>query len=901
MQHIIQQLNNVPPPPPPPPEPPLADPESTIRRNAPVGIHESILHERGGEQFAKTLHWKEFCTLFFDKYFSNVDLGVYKREYHNIRQRDDVELSKFNDRFYRLIGFLGSSVGSPEEQAEKYQWVVCDRIRRVIIHSTFTKVAEAVKDAKKVDMERNEFLKTSNSKKRGRDGQHVQSGVNSHLKDPSKIIMNGIQPQKSINVISGLKAQKLLSHGCQGFIAAIKDTSTGTPRIENFPIVCDFLDVFLEELLGILPDREVEFTIDLIPGSEPISKAPYRMAHMELKELKEQLQGLLKHGFIRPSVSPWGAPVLFLKKKDGSMRLCIDYREINKITIRNQYPLPRIDDLFDQLQGAKFFSKIEPRSGYHQLKVKDQDVSKTAFRTRYGHYEFLVMPFGLTNAPAFFMDLMNRVFHKYLDRSVIMFIDDILLFSKSREEHEDHLRHVVSAEGITMDPTKVEAVTKWPRPTSVTEVRSFLGLAGYYRCFVEGFSNVALPLTQILRKGVKFTWSDEREKSYEELKRRLVSAPILTLPSRSAGYQIYSDASKKGHGCVLIQHGKVIAYASRQLKPYEVNYPTHDLELAAVVFALKIWRHYLYGETCDIFTDHKNLKYIFTQKELNMRQRRWLELLKDYDANIQYHLGKANVVADALSRKNVGSLACLSVETHITSDLDRMGICLQFDDPNGYLARLKIEPNLITRIKESQEQDGELWAILENLNVGKQSEFRVDEHGVIRCGKRLCVPNDSTLREALLAEAHSSPFSIHPGTTKMYRDLRQNLWWSGMKEDVARYVSQCMTCQQVKIEHQRASGLLQPLDIHVWKWDDISMDFVTGLPKTSKKYDTIWFVVDRLTKSAHFLPIQKGYSAWGTKLKFSTTFHPQTEGQSERTIQTLEDMLRACALEWTGN
>ncbi|KAI3802400.1 hypothetical protein L1987_30532 [Smallanthus sonchifolius] len=264
-----------------------------------------------------------------------------------------------------------------------------------------------------------------------------------------------------------------------------------------------------------------------------------------------------------------------------------------------------------------------------------------------------------------------------------------------------------------------------------------------------------------------------------------------------------------------------------------------------------------------------------------------------------------------------------------------MQIGWKFGESGGYLAKLKLEPNLIT------QHDGELWAILQNLEVGKQSEFLVDEKGVVWCGKRLCVPDDSTLRESLLAETHNSPFSIHPGSTKMYRDLRQNFWWNGMKEDVAKYVGQCLTCQQVKIEHQRASGLLQSLDIPVWKWDDVSMDFVTGLPKTLKKNDAIWVVVDRLTKSAHFLPIQKGYSvgklseiflrnivrlhgtpssivcdkdprftsrfwkgfqkAWGTKLRFSTAFHPQTDGQSERTIQTLEDMLRACALEWTGN
>ena len=311
--------------------------------------------------------------------------------------------------------------------------------------------------------------------------------------------------------------------------------------------------------------------------------------------------------------------------------------------------------------------------------MQESDVPKTAFRILYGHYEFLVMSFVLTNAPTVFMDLMNRVFQPYLDRFVIVFIDDILVYSGSSEEHSEHLRivlqtlreqqlyaklskckfwlnrvaflgHVISAEGVSVDPQKIEAVVNWKPPNNVSEVRSFLGLAGYYRKFVEEFFRIAAPLTKLTRKDVKYDWVDACQKSFEELKGRLTSAPVLPLPNGRDKFVVYSDASRQGLGCILMQNDRVITYASRQLKKHEENYPTHDLKLAAVMFALEIWRHYLYDVPCRIFTDHKSVQYIFTQKELNLRQRRWLELIKDYDCTIEYHAGKANVEPDALSR-----------------------------------------------------------------------------------------------------------------------------------------------------------------------------------------------------------------------------------------------------------
>jgi hypothetical protein len=387
--------------------------------------------------------------------------------------------------------------------------------------------------------------------------------------------------------------------------------------LKKILVVCEYANVFPDELLGMPPDWDIEFAIELQPGTTPISKRPYQMPPAELAELKKQLQELLDKGFIRPSTSPWGCPALFVKKKYESLRLCIDYRPLNAVTIKNKYPLPCIDVLFDQLVGAKVFSKIDLCSGYHQIKIRASDIPKMAFSTRYGLYEFWVMSFGLTNAPAYFMYLMNSVFMPELDKFIEVFIDDILVYSKNKEEHVGHLHvvlqrlrehqlyaklskcdfwlkeikflgHNISQAGIVVDPDKVQEVMNSKPPTIVRQIRSFLGLAGYYRRFIPDFSRIAKPITELLKKEAKFVWSQKCEDAFHALRQHLTTAPVLAQPDSSKPFDVYCDASGTGLGCILMQDNRVIAYASRALRPHEQNYPTHDLELAAVVHALKM-------------------------------------------------------------------------------------------------------------------------------------------------------------------------------------------------------------------------------------------------------------------------------------------------------------------------
>ncbi|GJZ62402.1 putative reverse transcriptase domain-containing protein [Tanacetum coccineum] len=481
------------------------------------------------------------------------------------------------------------------------------------------------------------------------------------------------------------------------------------------------------------------------------------------------------------------------------------------------------------------------------------------------------------------------------------------------------LGHVIDSKGIHVDPAKIESIKDWASPKSPTEIRQFLGLAGYYRRFIEGFSKIAKPMTKLTQKKVKFEWGDKQEAAFQ-------LAPILALPEGSEDFIAYCDASKKGLGAVLMQREKVIAYASRQLKIHEKNYTTHDLELGAVVFALKIWRHYLYGTKCMVFTDHKSLQHILNQKELNMRQRRWLELLSDYDCEIRYHPGKANVVADALSRK----------ERDQPLRVRALVMTIGLDLPKQIL-NAQTEARKPENIK-NEDVGGMLVENAKNPEAIRTEKLEPRADGTLCLNGRSWLPCYGDLRTVIMHESHKSKYSIHPGSDKMYQDMKKLYWWPNMKADIATYVSKCLTCAKVKAEHQRPSGLLVQPKIPEWKWDNITMDFVTKLPRSSQGYDTIWVIVDRLTKSAIFTPMREtdpmdklarmylnevvtGHgihvsiicdrdprfasnfwrllqNALGTNLDMSVAYHPQTDRQSERTIQTLENILRACVIDF---
>ena len=765
----------------------------------------------------------------------------------------------------------------------------------------------------------------------------------------------------------------------------------------------EFGDVFPSDLPdGVPPSRDLDHSIDLLPGSKPISKPAYRLSHSEVQEVERQLTEYVEKGFIRPSSSPWAAPILLVKKKDGSMQMCVDYRSLNQVTIKNKYPMPRIDELFDQLNGAKYFSKIDLRSGYHQVRIREQDVPKTAFRTRCGHFEFLVMPFGLTNAPATFMTLMDRILHPFLGKFVVVFLDDILIYSKSKREHLEHLRavfellrknklfgkeskcdffaeqihylgHIVSAEGTRMDPEKVDAILRWPEPKNLEELQIFLGMSGFYRQYVKDYAKIAVPLTDELKtKDKNIRWGDPQQKSFDKLKVVLVATPVLSIVDPNEPFVLETDASGEAIGAVLLQRGRPVAFESKKLDRAQRNYSAYERELLAIIHALKKWRHYLYGATFEVCTDHESLKWLSSQPKLKGRKARWAELLQEFDLTIRYQRGKFNIVADALSRMPmVNELSFTTFKSELLESLRslcehdvsfsevwravRAWHSAQHPPPSS---ERSTTPERVVEVSTGRGASASPERLDETLGFSTEPEssgvdpsppfevpslggdkvrrgekyrhYSIDDEYLLYKG-RVCVPATGDFRRQILIKSHDSPSAGHPGIQKTYALVKRQFYWPSLFKDVQDFVLQCKKCQVNKHERLKVGGLLHPLDIPKGKWESISMDFIIGLPQTNRGNDSVWVVVDKLTKMVKFIPTKKTvktpelarlfiehlYKLYGlpadivsdrdrkfdshfwrevfqkleTTLSMSTADHPQSDGQTERVNQVLEDML----------
>ncbi|CAI7883867.1 unnamed protein product [Closterium sp. NIES-54] len=681
----------------------------------------------------------------------------------------------------------------------------------------------------------------------------------------------------------------------------------------------EFEDVLPDDLLDQFPPyRTHQHEIIEEPGSKPTFRAPYQLSPTELADKKKQIEYLLEEGLIRPSSSPYGAPVLFTPQPDGSLRMCIDYRALNKQTIKNKYPIPQIDDLLDQLRGATVFSKLDLRSGYWQIRMADNSIHKTAFRTRYGSYEYLVMPFGLTNAPATFQAEMNHILRPLLDECVVVYLDDILIYSRDMKQHIEHLRrvfeilrweklfvklsksefalkkvqflgHMVSAQGVHVGPKKIEAVRTWKTQENVKELQQFLGFANYYNRFVPQYAKIATPLTNLLKKNTPFKWEDVHQQAMEQLKTALTSAPVLILPDPEKDYVIEADASDQAIGAVLMQdQGKglqPIAYLSKKLHGAELNYPIHDKEALAIITAFKTWRCYLEGRKTTVYTDHCSLKYLKTQPTLSGRQVRWIDFLEThFDYDIMYKLGHKNK-ANALSRP--GHVAAIQIEG--------MNPLLKGLFTHGYT----IDPEIPLAEKKKLLQ----W----------------DHDVTLRKGStKIWVPNYPPLRQLLLEEFHDVLYAGHFGSNKTLAGIAKVYYWPHMANDVQKFVTSCDTCQRMKSSKQKKAGLLQPLPVPEQPWQVVSLDFITGLPPTNAGHDAILVVIDKFSKMGHFIPThttarmeetaqlflkhiisQHGIpttlisdrdpnftskfwkelmSLMGTRLAMSSAYHPQTDG-----------------------
>jgi len=710
---------------------------------------------------------------------------------------------------------------------------------------------------------------------------------------------------------------------------------TATATVDFLTALLDeFADLFAEPK-GLPPQRTFDHRIHLLPGTPPIAVRPYRYAQLLKDEIEAQCQAMLAQGIIRQSTSAFSSPVLLVRKRDGSWRFCVDYCALNCKTVRDKFPIPIVEELLDELKGAVFFTKLDLRSGYHQVRMHPDDIAKTAFRTHHGHFEFLVMPFGLTNAPSTFQALMNAVLQPFLRRCVLVFFDDILIFSRTWSEHLQHIRavflalrehglvlkrskcsfgeqrihylgHVISDGVVAMDTDKVSAVQAWPLPRSVKALRGFLGLTGYYRRFIHNYDVIAAPLTALLKREA-FLWSTAATEAFDALKHALTTAPVLQLPDFDEPFIVDCDASGTGFGAVLHQGTGPIAFFSRSVAPQHAKLAAYERELIGLVQAVRHWRPYLWTREFIVRTDHCSLKHLLDQRLATIPQHTWVSKLFGYSFQVEYKPGKLNAAADALSRRDEQG-PCTS-----TCAISRPEFEL-FDDFRQESLSL---PEVVSKRQEIMAGTaGKEWSVVDNF--------------VLHQGK-IFVPDSSTFWPQLLEHAHGVG---HEGVQKSLVRLRSSFYNPRASKLVREFIRGCLVCQRNKTEHLHPGGLLQPLDVPSMVWSDIAMDFVEGFPKVGGK-SVVLTVVDRFSKMVHFVPLGHPYTAltvaqaffdnivklhgfptsivsdrdpvftsglWtelfklaGVKLRLSSAFRPQTDGQSEVANRVLGVYLRCLA------
>lgn len=747
-----------------------------------------------------------------------------------------------------------------------------------------------------------------------------------------------------------------------------KDESPATPVLpEEY---ADFAPLFADKEPGVLPPhRPYDHTIPLEPNAKIPFGPLYTQSQKELEELREYIDDNLKKGFIRRSESPAGAPVLFVPKKDSQkLRLCVDYRALNKVTVKNRCPLPLISETLDRLSTARIFTKLDLKGAYNLIRVAEGEEWKTAFRTRYGHFEYLVMPFGLTNAPATFQAYLNDVLRECLDTVVVIYLDDILIYSADPKDHVTHVRrvlqllsnaqlqvnldkcqfsvtkveflgYVISPEGIAMDPAKVKAITSWPIPTSVRDIQVFLGFANFYRRFIKNFSQIVGPITRLLKKDTPFVWDLAPQSAFKALRHAFTSEPVLFHFDPAKPCFVEPDASKNALGAVCSQPDDQgilhpLAFFSRSLTPPERNYHIHDTELLAAIEGLEHWRHYFaYSEhPATILTDHKNLEYFSEKRALSQRQIRYAERLSKFKTVVVYRPGIQNGAADALSRMYTPKEGEGSDTIHAAL-LPPPQVSTSFAVSS--VEQLPSEStSILDRIKLAYIQDESTSPLLQQLSKDTTAAPSCDytlEDGLLYFDGRILVPDDISIQRDILSSCHDGLAVGHFGTYKTFELVHRSYHWPGLRQFTKRFVTSCDICQRNKTVHHKPYGLLQSLPVPQTPWSSISMDFIVQLPESNGS-TAILVVVDRLTKMAHFIPTTDNVDAEGTVALFlkhvfsahglpddivsdrgatftalftqsmmkslgvtqnlSTAFHPQTNGQTERTNATLEQYLR---------